>query len=155
MDFVRSASVRCTTISITTKNVTLQRASRRTFSSTTVVGGKKVCYQSARRLSQYPRSRCLVRMVSRYASYNSLSPELASLVNSYFVKTVYPMLTPMLFDNYHAFPILKNNRLLLGVVTKIFARWDHAAQGFVYPVCRAISRFYELVAWQHHVVHTD
>src|ERR1700754_1517562 len=51
-------------------------------------------------------------------SYNSLSPELITLVNSYFVKTVYPMLTPMLFDNYHAFPILKNNRLLLGVVTK-------------------------------------
>src|SRR4051812_15157211 len=51
-------------------------------------------------------------------SYTSLPPELVSLVNSYFVKTVYPMLTPMLFDNYHAFPVLKNNRLLLGVVTK-------------------------------------
>ena len=78
-------------------------------------------------------------------SYNSLSPELTTIVNSYFMKTVYPMLTPMLFDNYHAFPILKNNRLLMGVVT----RYTH--DGIVQPkasfiqVPSNIPRFYELV----------
>lgn len=78
-------------------------------------------------------------------SYNSLTPELATHVNSYFVKTVYPMLTPMLFDSYHAFPILKNNRLLLGVVTKFMH--DGAAQpkaSFI-QVPSNIPRFYELV----------
>lgn len=78
-------------------------------------------------------------------SYNSLSPELSTIVNSYFMKTVYPMLTPMLFDNYHAFPILKNNRLLIGVVTK------HNHDGVAQPkasfiqVPSNIPRFYELV----------
>lgn len=78
-------------------------------------------------------------------SYHSLSPELSTIVNSYFMKTVYPMLTPMLFDNYHAFPILKNNRLLLGVVTKF--NHDGAAQqkaSFI-QVPSNIPRFYELV----------
>lgn len=78
-------------------------------------------------------------------SYSSLSPELAGLVNTYFVKTVYPMLTPMLFDNYHAFPILKNNRLLMGVVTKY--NHDGATQlkaSFI-QVPSNIPRFYELV----------
>jgi len=78
-------------------------------------------------------------------SYNSLSPELASLVNSYFVKTVYPMLTPMLFDNYHAFPILKNNRLLLGVVTKYSHDGITQPKASFIQVPSNIPRFYELV----------
>jgi len=49
---------------------------------------------------------------------SKLSPEGREKVNEYFTKVIYPMLTPMVFDGYHAFPILKNNRLLLGVVTK-------------------------------------
>ncbi len=49
---------------------------------------------------------------------STLSPEGREKVNEYFTKVIYPMLTPMVFDGYHAFPILKNNRLLLGVVTK-------------------------------------
>jgi polyphosphate kinase len=48
----------------------------------------------------------------------TLSPEGRDKVNDYFTKVIYPMLTPMVFDGYHAFPILKNNRLLFGVVTK-------------------------------------
>ncbi len=39
-------------------------------------------------------------------------------VNKYFNKTIYPMLTPMVYDSYHTFPILMNNRLIFGVVTK-------------------------------------
>lgn len=78
-------------------------------------------------------------------SYNSLSPELASIVNSYFVKTIYPMLTPMLFDNYHAFPILKNNRLLLGVVTKFTHDGVAQPKASFIQVPSNIPRFYELV----------
>jgi polyphosphate kinase len=52
-------------------------------------------------------------------SYRSLTPLQTAHVDTYFKDTVYPMLTPMLFDSYHAFPILKNNRLLFGVVTRV------------------------------------
>lgn len=36
----------------------------------------------------------------------------------YFEKTIFPMLTPMLYDTYHTFPILMNNVLIFGVVTQ-------------------------------------
>ncbi len=39
-------------------------------------------------------------------------------VKSYFEKTIYPMLTPMAYDSYHTFPVLMNNVMTFGVVTK-------------------------------------
>ncbi len=36
----------------------------------------------------------------------------------YFKKTVYPMLTPMLLDVYHTFPVVNNKALTFGVVTE-------------------------------------
>ena len=38
-------------------------------------------------------------------------------VKEYFKKTIFPMLTPMVFDSYHAFPSLLNKLLIFGVVT--------------------------------------
>src|SRR5690606_4748313 len=38
-------------------------------------------------------------------------------VDSYFKNTIYPLLTPMVFDNYHGFPLLMNQLLTFGVVT--------------------------------------
>ena len=38
-------------------------------------------------------------------------------VKEYFKKTIFPMLTPMVFDNYHTFPSLVNKLLIFGVVT--------------------------------------
>lgn len=40
-------------------------------------------------------------------------------VADYFEKTVYPMLTPMLYDYTHVFPVLNAKVLILGVVTHI------------------------------------
>jgi len=39
-------------------------------------------------------------------------------VDRYFKDTIYPLLTPMMFDNYHGFPLLMNQILIFGVVTK-------------------------------------
>jgi polyphosphate kinase len=78
-------------------------------------------------------------------SYRSLTPEQTTRVDEYFRNTVYPMLTPMLFDSYHAFPILKNNRLLFGVVTRV-AGAEAGAQfkaSFI-QIPSNIPRFYEV-----------
>lgn len=40
-------------------------------------------------------------------------------VEEYFERTVYPMLTPMLFDYTHAFPVLLAKVLILGVITQV------------------------------------
>jgi polyphosphate kinase len=38
-------------------------------------------------------------------------------VKEYFKRTIFPMLTPMVFDSYHTFPSLVNKLLIFGVVT--------------------------------------
>ncbi len=38
-------------------------------------------------------------------------------VSFYFNKTVYPMLTPMLYDTFHTFPSLSGKRIIIGAVT--------------------------------------
>lgn len=52
------------------------------------------------------------------AAFKDLSVTNTKSVNDYFTRTIFPMLTPMVFDTYHTFPTLMNNRLLFGVVTK-------------------------------------
>ncbi|MDN5202904.1 polyphosphate kinase 1 [Fulvivirgaceae bacterium BMA10] len=39
-------------------------------------------------------------------------------VKNYFRKFIHPMLTPMVYDSYHTFPILRNKVLTFGVVTR-------------------------------------
>lgn len=76
--------------------------------------------------------------------YDSLSPENQTKVNQYFQKIIYPMLTPMLFDGYHTFPTLKNNRLLFGVVTKAPQETvSHQKVSFI-QVPSNLSRFFEI-----------
>jgi len=48
---------------------------------------------------------------------DELSKEENEIVKSYFKKTIFPMLTPMTYDNHHSFPIMMNKLLVLGVVT--------------------------------------
>src|SRR5882672_6954792 len=76
--------------------------------------------------------------------YESLNPESQEKVNEYFKKIIFPMLTPMLFDGYHTFPTLKNNRLLFGVVTKApQENVNHQKVSFI-QVPSNLARFYEM-----------
>src|SRR6267154_274628 len=76
--------------------------------------------------------------------YESLTPANQENVDQYFQKIIYPMLTPMLFDNYHTFPTLKNNRLLFGVVTKAPQEPLHHQKVSFIQVPSNLSRFYEI-----------
>ncbi len=82
----------------------------------------------------------------RIATYQSLSPEDKIRVDQYFQRTIYPMLTPMLFDNYHTFPVLKNNRLLFGVVTVAPQDINHQYRVSFIQVPSNIPRFYEILS---------
>jgi len=77
-------------------------------------------------------------------SYNELSLENTHKVNDYFNKTVYPMLTPMVFDSYHTFPVLMNNRLLFGVVTKNPTDHHNLQKVSFIQVPQNLPRFYEI-----------
>lgn len=48
----------------------------------------------------------------------NLNPDEREVVKEYFRKTIFPMLTPMVYDNYHTFPVLMNAIPVFAVVTK-------------------------------------
>jgi polyphosphate kinase len=78
------------------------------------------------------------------AGYRDLTLEATQRVNEYFYNTVFPMLTPMVFDNYHTFPSLMNNRLLFGVVTKNPADAQNLLKLSFIQVPHNLPRFFEV-----------
>ncbi|HEY0740104.1 MAG TPA: polyphosphate kinase 1 [Chryseosolibacter sp.] len=79
------------------------------------------------------------------ADFNDLSIESIQKVNEYFYHTIFPMLTPMVFDNYHTFPVLMNNRLSFGVVTKNPSDQQNQLKVSFIQVPHNLPRFYEIV----------
>jgi polyphosphate kinase len=76
--------------------------------------------------------------------YEDLSMDNIQKVNEYFNRIVFPMLTPMVFDNYHTFPTLMNNRLLFGVVTKNPTEAQNQQKVSFIQVPQNLPRFYEV-----------
>lgn len=76
--------------------------------------------------------------------YESLSPDDTQKVDQYFKRTIYPMLTPMVFDGYHTFPTLKNNRLLFGVVTVTGTDNNPQPKACFIQIPSNLARFYEI-----------
>ena len=81
----------------------------------------------------------------RIASYDSLSLDQVAKVSRYFHQTIYPMLTPMLFDSYHTFPVLKYNRLLFGVITKAPQDVNNQRRFSFIQVPSNLPRFFEII----------
>ncbi len=81
----------------------------------------------------------------RISEYISLSPQDKNRVDQYFQRTIYPMLTPMMFDSYHTFPTLKNNRLLIGVVTKAPTESAQHQKASFIQIPSNIGRFFEIL----------
>ncbi len=78
------------------------------------------------------------------SSYDELTQEQVERVNQFFLRTIFPMLTPMVFDSYHTFPTLMNNRLLFGVVTKNPGDNQNLQKVSFIQVPHNLPRFYEL-----------
>lgn len=76
--------------------------------------------------------------------YQDLSVEDTQRVNDYFTRIIFPMLTPMVFDNYHTFPVLMNNRLLFGVVTRNPLDAQNNLKVSFIQVPHNLPRFYEI-----------
>ncbi|SFC67673.1 polyphosphate kinase [Flexibacter flexilis DSM 6793] len=62
----------------------------------------------------------------------------------YFKKTVYPMLTPMLVDIYHTFPVVMNKALTFGVVTQNLADTKHPKRLSFVQIPQNLPRFFEI-----------
>lgn len=75
--------------------------------------------------------------------HEDLTDEEKKKVRNYFKKELFPMLTPMMHDSYHPFPILMNNIITFGVVTRGSDKKEKKKMSFV-QVPQNISRFYEI-----------
>ncbi|MTI32755.1 polyphosphate kinase 1 [Xanthovirga aplysinae] len=75
---------------------------------------------------------------------SSLKKKEKEEVEDYFMKIVFPMLTPMLYDSYHTFPILINKVLIFGVITKgADEKKENRKTSFV-QIPQNLPRFYEI-----------
>ncbi len=67
-----------------------------------------------------------------------------STVKTYFKKTIFPMLTPMVFDNYHTFPALMNKNLIFGVVTVDNSNEEEKKRMSFIQIPTNLPRFFEI-----------
>jgi polyphosphate kinase len=74
------------------------------------------------------------------AGISMLTSQEQDVVNQYFYKTIYPMLTPMVYDGHHSFPILLNKVLIFGVVTKM----NNTKRLSFVQIPQNLPRFYEI-----------
>jgi len=78
------------------------------------------------------------------SNVKNLREDEQSIIKDYFFKAVYPMLTPMVFDGYHTFPILMNKLLIFGVITISEGdKKDNRKLSFV-QIPSNIPRFFEV-----------
>ncbi|GAB5531848.1 MAG: RNA degradosome polyphosphate kinase [Roseivirga sp.] len=76
---------------------------------------------------------------------DNLSVEEEKKVRTYFKRIIYPMLTPMVFDSHHSFPILMNKILIFAVVTRIPGDRKRSNRKFSFvQIPQNLERFYEL-----------
>ncbi len=66
------------------------------------------------------------------------------LAENYFQKTIFPMLTPMVADGYHPFPMLMNNVLIFGVITKDEKDTRDKKKISFIQIPQNLSRFFEI-----------
>ncbi len=65
-------------------------------------------------------------------------------VERYFKKTIFPMLTPMVYDSHHAFPILRNQVLIFGVVTQSEDKGKTTKKASFIQIPQNLPRFFAI-----------
>ncbi|MCS6821341.1 MAG: polyphosphate kinase 1 [Microscillaceae bacterium] len=76
-------------------------------------------------------------------SLDELKPAEKENIANYFMRTIFPMLTPMAYDNYRTFPILMNKTLIFGVVSRSFDNGKDTKKLSFVQIPTNIPRFYE------------
>ncbi|WP_181305470.1 polyphosphate kinase 1 [Rufibacter sp. XAAS-G3-1] len=63
---------------------------------------------------------------------------------SYFKNTVYPLLTPMVYDSYHGFPLMMNQLLIFAVVTRTTEEEKQQSRTTFVQIPSNLTRFFEI-----------
>ena len=65
-------------------------------------------------------------------------------IKSYYKLTIFPMLTPMVFDSYHAFPVLMNKVFIFAVVSKNPENDNSSTKLSLIQIPKNLPRFYSI-----------
>lgn len=81
--------------------------------------------------------------------YETLNTSQKNQVNHFFDDMIYPMLTPMVYDQTHVFPSLLPENLILGIITlenqtSLFTETEEQKKVSFVQIPANLSRFYEL-----------
>lgn len=86
----------------------------------------------------------------RLCPYEQLPKVLQTRCKDYFQRNIYPMLTPMVYDGFHSFPVLMNHVLIFAVVSQ--ETQDKPLQKLSFlQIPKNIPRFYEIHENKHSI----
>ncbi|MFC6999452.1 polyphosphate kinase 1 [Rufibacter roseus] len=74
----------------------------------------------------------------------NLSESEKQKAEKYFRNTIYPLLTPMVYDSYHGFPLMMNQLLIFGVVTRTSEEEKHQNRITFVQIPNNLNRFLEI-----------
>ncbi len=77
------------------------------------------------------------------ANVDELNEDERKQVKDYFKKTIFPMLTPMVYDNYHPFPLLMNLLQIFAIVTLTQEKPVRKKLSFI-QIPQNLPRFFEI-----------
>lgn len=100
-------------------------------------------YQEQNQLYQEELSQKFGESGFRILKIADLTEDELSEVSRHFKKMIFPMLTPMLYDGYHTFPVLMNKALIFGVVTYSLENGKNERKLSFVQVPQNLPRFYE------------
>lgn len=111
---------------------------------------KKLLYQYTHEFTDEQRSYYRDNMVPDYekngfviALVDELNEEEKKQIRAYFKKTVFPMLTPMVYDTYHPFPLLMNLLQIFAVITKTKSKEVKKKLSFI-QIPQNLPKFFEI-----------
>jgi len=111
---------------------------------------KKLLYEYTHEFTEEQRLVYMESLAPEYekngfmiAKVEDLSEEEKKEVKAYFKKTVFPMLTPMVYDNYHPFPLLMNLLQIFAVTTKAKSKAVKKKLSFI-QIPQNLPKFFEI-----------
>ncbi len=120
------------------------------YSGLRAIPFKKKLYQELTDFNEAQHECYLNRLVPDFdnfgftiGKYADLTDKEQVVVQKFYEKTVFPMLTPMVYDSTHAFPTLNNQVLVFGVVTRAPQIKEKKKVSFI-QIPKNIPRFFEI-----------
>jgi polyphosphate kinase len=119
------------------------------YSGLRAIPFKKKLYEEVAKFNERQHGIFLTELLPEFKKYDfdivryeKLTIKEKERAERYYTKTIFPMLTPMVYDSYHTFPILNNSVLVFGVMSKSPGLKEKKKSSFI-QIPQNLPRFFE------------